>query len=262
MASTPGGEKRLALFIDFDNLALGMKNSPGKKFRIHLVLDRLLEKGKILVKKAYADWSTYRDYKAELHEAAIELIEVPRKRLGGKNSADIRMVVDALETAYGKEHLDTFALVTGDSDFSPLVSKLRENDREVIGIGIKAASSPLLIENCDEFIYYEDLIRSTPVATPPKELKNLGERKREAFALVLDALRALHRENREVVWASMVKQTIKRKRPVFDESYHEYGSFSELLMDMEGHGLIQLTKDQKSGSLIVTAATEDRVRTR
>ncbi len=253
MAAPSTGEKRIALFIDFDNLALGIKGSPGKKFQIQIVLDRLLEKGKILVKKAYADWSTHRDYKAELHAAAIELIEIPKKRLGGKNSPDIRMVADALEVSYSKEHLDTFALVTGDSDFSPLVTKLRENNREVIGIGIKAASSPLLIENCDEFIFYEELVRAAPTKHIAREISGVSDRKREAFDLVADAVRALFREGRELVWASMVKQTIKRKKPVFDEAYHEYGSFSELLFDMEEHGIVKLQKDPKSGSLIVSA---------
>ncbi len=253
MAAASASEKRIALFIDYDNLALGMKNSPGKKFQIQLVLDRLLEKGKVLVKRAYADWSHYREGKAELHEAAIELIEIPKRRLTGKNSADIRMVVDALETAYTKEHLDTFALVTGDSDFSPLVSKLRESNREVIGIGIKAASSSLLIENCDEFIFYEDLLRKAPPAASARELEDVPKKKREAFDLVLDAIRALFREGRELVWASMVKQTIKRKKPVFDESYHDFGSFSDLLLDMEDRGLVRLQKDSKSGSLIVSA---------
>jgi uncharacterized protein (TIGR00288 family) len=247
-------EKRIALFIDFDNLALGMRNSPTKKFQIELVLDRVLEKGRLLYKRAYADWSHYRDYKAELHEAAIDLIEVPKKKLTGKNAADIRMVVDALDIAFSKEHLNTFVLVTGDSDFSPLVSKLRENNREVIGMGIKAASSQLLIENCDEFIYYEDLLRKPP----PEEVvdrtaPDLPKKQREAFDIIVDAVRALFREGREVVWASMVKQTLKRKRPTFDESYYDYGSFSEMLLDMEDKGIIRLQKDSKSGSLIVTA---------
>jgi uncharacterized protein (TIGR00288 family) len=254
MASTTlDTEKRIALFIDFDNLALGMRNNPSKKFQIHLILDRVLEKGKILVKRAYADWSHYRDQMAELHEAAIELIEVPKKRMTGKNSADIRMVVDALDIAYSKEHLNTFVLVTGDSDFSPLVSKLRENDREVIAIGIKAASSPLLIENCDEFIFYEDLLRKEAAEPPVRSPPDLPKKHREAIDLVIDAVRALFREGRELVWASMVKQTVKRKKPSFDESYYDYGSFSDLLLDMEEKGLLRLQKDQKSGSLIVSS---------
>lgn len=254
MAATAETEKRIALFIDFDNLALGMRNSPTKKFQINLVLDRVLEKGRILFKRAYADWSHYREQKAELHEAAIELIEIPKKRLTGKNSADIRMVVDALDIAFSKQYLDTFVLVTGDSDFSPLVSKLRENNREVIAIGIKAASSPLLIENCDEFIFYEDLLRRTSTETAVKATTtDLPKKQREAYDHVVDAVRALFREGREVVWASMVKQTVKRKRPSFDESYYDYGSFSELLLEMEDNGVLRLQKDAKSGSLLVSA---------
>jgi uncharacterized protein (TIGR00288 family) len=251
-------EKRIALFIDFDNLALGIKQSPTQKFDIQLVLDRTLEKGKILVKKAYADWSRYRDYKEQLHEAAIELIELPKKRMTGKNSGDIRMVVDAMDVAFHKEHIDTFVLVSGDSDFSPLVSKLRENDKEVIGIGIKAASSHLLIENCDEFIFYEDLVRQTQAEEKDERTGRITGKRREAFDLVRGATRALFREGRELVWASMIKQTIKRKRPTFDESYYEYASFSELLLDMEKETLLKVEKDQKSGSLIVTGVAGRR----
>ncbi|MAG55039.1 MAG: hypothetical protein CMJ83_01985 [Planctomycetes bacterium] len=251
------GETRIALFIDFDNLALGMKQSPTQKFEIHLVLDRVLEKGRILVKKAYADWSRYRDYKAELHESAIELIELPKKRMTGKNSGDIRMVVDAMEVAYSRAHIETFVLVSGDSDFSPLVSKLRENDKEVIGIGIKAASSKLLIENCDEFIYYEDLVRHTEKAKEDPSSKVTGKKK-EVYALIKGVVRALFRDGRELVWASMVKQTLKRKRPTFDESYYDYGSFSELLLEMEKDKEIKLEKDQRSGSLLITAVASRR----
>ena len=254
------GEKRIALFIDFDNLALGMKQSPKHKFDILLVLDRVLEKGKILVKKAYADWSRYRDYKTQLHEAAIELIELPKKRMTGKNSGDIRMVVDAMEIAYSKDHIGTFVLVSGDSDFSPLVSKLRENDKEVIGIGMKSASSHLLIENCDEFIYYDDLVRQTEKAQEDRGNQNakVTGKKKEAYDLVRGTVRALFREGRELVWASMVKQTIKRKKPTFDESYLDFGSFSELLIEMEKDKVLKLEKDERSGSLIVTAVAGRR----
>ena len=252
------GERRIALFIDFDNLALGMKQSPKQKFDIQLVLDRVLEKGRVLVKKAYADWSRYRDYKAQLHEAAIELIELPKKRLTGKNSGDIRMVVDALDIAFSKEHLDTFVLVTGDSDFSPLVSKLRENDRNVIGIGIKTASSKLLVENCDEFIYYEDLVRQTERAQKETSPVKITGKTKEAYDLVRGAVRALVRDGKELLWASMVKQTIKRKKPTFDESYLDFSSFSELLLQMEKDKILKLDKDQKSGSLIVTAIASRR----
>jgi uncharacterized protein (TIGR00288 family) len=222
-----------------------------------LVLDRALEKGKILVKKAYADWGRHRDHKEGLHEAAIELIELPKRSASGKNSGDIRMVVDALDLAFNKLHIDTFVLVTGDSDFSPLVSKLREIDKEVIGIGIKSASSQLLIENCDEFIFYDDLVAQTESAarieksTVPQEPTT--SKQREVFNIVIDAIRALFREGRELVWASMVKQTIKRKRPAFDEASYDYGSFSELLIDMERLKLLRMEKDPKSGSLLIVA---------
>ncbi len=248
-------EKRLALFIDYDNLAVGMKNSSSKRFQIELILDRVLEKGKILVKRAYADWSAYREGRLELHEAAVELVEIPRKRVGAKNSADIRMVVDALDLAFSRTHIDSFVLVTGDSDFSPLVTKLREHDREVIGIGLKSATSALLLENCDEFIFYEDLLKRTTVETPVRGRSDLTKTQRETFDLVVETARALLREGRDTVWASMIKQTIRRKKPSFDESVHDYGSFSELLEDMEEKGLLQLTKDPKSGSLVVTAVT-------
>jgi len=260
MTNSNLGEQRIALFIDFDNLALGMKQSPNEKFDISLVLDRVLEKGKILVKKAYADWSRYRDYKARLHEAAIELIELPKKRITGKNSGDIRMVVDALDIAFSKEHIDTFVLVSGDSDFSPLVSKLRENDKTVIGIGIKAASAQLLIENCDEFIYYEDLVRQTERARKETSQAKISGKKKEAYDLVRGAIRALFRDGKELVWASMVKQTIKRKKPSFDESYHDFNSFSDLLLQMEKDNLVKLEKDERSGSLIVTALAGRRSR--
>jgi len=253
--SLPGGpESRIALFIDYDNLALGLKQSPDKNFNIALVMDRVLEKGRVLVKRAYADWSRYRAGKLELHESAIELIDIPKKRIGGKNSADIRMVVDAMEVSFTKDHLDTFVLVTGDSDFSPLVSKLRESDKRVVGIGIKAASSTLLVDNCDEFIYYDDLLRQEAEVrkAAPVKKRNLPPIKMEAFDILLAAVRGLFRENRDVVWASMVKQTIKRKKPTFDESYHGYKSFSELLLDAEKEGVLKLRKDERSGSLVIT----------
>lgn len=253
--STPGNaprERRIALFIDYDNLAVGMKNSSHKRFQIGLILDRVLEKGKILVKRAYADWSAYREGKAELHEAAVELVEIPRKRVGGKNSADIRMVVDALDLAFSRTYIESFVLVTGDSDFSPLVTKLREHDREVIGIGMKSATSALLVENCDEFIYYEDLLRRTASEPAVKSRSDVSKPQKEAIGLVVDVARALLREGRDTVWAGMIKQTIRRKKPSFDESYHGYASFSDLLLDLEAKGILELQKDQKSGSLIVT----------
>ncbi|HSE96564.1 MAG TPA: NYN domain-containing protein, partial [Methylomirabilota bacterium] len=200
-------DRKLALFIDFENIARGIKDAQYKGFEIKLVLERLVEKGKVMVKRAYADWNRYTDYKRPFHEAAIELIDIPQSRYSGKNSADIRMVVDAMDLAHRNEHIDTFAIVSGDSDFSPLVSKLRENDKYVIGLGVKNSSSELLVGNCDEFIFYEDLTRDARRQTT---LKGLPEKKAEAFAQLVDAVQALQRENKEVLWGSMVKQTMIR----------------------------------------------------
>ncbi len=242
-------EHSLAVFIDFENLALGFKGKKDKRFEIQKVLERLVEKGKIIVKKAYADWADYSEYKKPLHEAAIELIEIPKRAMTGKNSADIRLCVDALDLCYSKEHIDTFVIVSGDSDFSPLVSKLKENGKRAIGLGMKESSSNLLIGNCDEFIYYEDLER--PIGTPPKIEQDLPEKKREAFQLLVDSMVALVRENKEVLWSSMVKETIKRKKPSFNESYHGYRTFSDLLEDAEKEGIIRLRTDARSGTYVV-----------
>ncbi len=242
-------EHSLAVFIDFENLALGFKGKKDKRFEIQKVLERLVEKGKIIVKKAYADWADYSEYKRPLHEAAIELIEIPKRAMTGKNSADIRLCVDALDLCYSKEHIDTFVIVSGDSDFSPLVSKLKENGKRAIGLGMKESSSNLLIGNCDEFIYYEDLER--PIGTPPKIEQDLPEKKREAFQLLVDSVVALVRENKEVLWSSMVKETIKRKKPSFNESYHGYRTFSDLLEDAEKEGIIHLRTDSRSGTYVV-----------
>ena len=233
----PEGERTLAVFIDFENLALGFRGKKDKRFEIRKVLERLVEKGKIIVKKAYADWADFAEYKKILHEAAIELIEIPKRAVSGKNSADIRLCVDSLDLCYSKEHIDTFVIVSGDSDFSPLVSKLKENGKHVIGLGMKESSSHLLIDNCDEFIYYEDLER--PIGTPPKIEQDLPEKKKEAFQLLVDSVVALIRENKEVLWASMVKETMKRKKPSFNESYHGYRTFSDLLQDAEDKGIIR-----------------------
>src|SRR4030095_2928652 len=181
---------------------------------------------KIMVKRAYADWNRYPDYKRPSHDHAIELIDVPQSRYSGKNSADIRMVVDAMDLAYAKQHVDTFALVSGDSDFSPLVSKLRENDRYVMRTGVKSSSSELLVGNCDEFIFYEDLIRESKKTTA---LRGLPEKKAESFAHLIEAIQALQRENKDTLWGSMVKQTMIRKNPAFNESYYGYSTFSKLL---------------------------------
>ncbi len=243
------GEHTLAVFIDFENLALGFRGKRDKRFEIRKVLERLVEKGKIIVKKAYADWADYSEYKKPLHEAAIELIEIPKRAMTGKNSADIRLCVDALDLCYSKEHIDSFVIVSGDSDFSPLVSKLKENGKRVIGLGMKESSSNLLVNNCDEFIYYEDLER--PLGIPPKIEQDLPEKKKEAFQLLVDSVVALVRENKEVLWSSMVKETMKRKKPSFNESYHGYRTFSDLLEDAEKEGIIQLRTDARSGTYVI-----------
>ncbi len=243
------GERSLAIFIDFENLALGFQGRRDR-FEIHRVLERLVEKGKIVAKKAYADWSRFGTYTAPLHEAAIELIEIPRRGQSGKNSADIRLCVDAMDLAYSKEHIDTFAIVSGDSDFSPLVSKLKELGKHVIGLGMQESTSDLLRDNCDEFIYYEDLGQAPEL--PPAVNPQLPEGKRKAFALLLESLLALRRENKEVLWSSMVKDTMKRKKPSFNEAYHGYRTFSELLEDAQKEGLLELDTDKRSRTYVVT----------
>lgn len=245
----PDVERSLAVFIDFENLALGFQGRRDR-FDIARVLERLVEKGKIVAKKAYADWSRFLPYTAPLHEAAIELVEIPRRAQSGKNSADIRLCVDAMDLAYSKEHIDTFVVVSGDSDFSPLVSKLKENGKHVIGLGMQESTSDLLRDNCDEFIYYEDLGRAPTLA--PTIDPQLPENKRKAFALVLESLLALRRENKEVLWSSMIKDTIKRKKPSFNESYHGYRTFSELLEDAQSKGLLELETDKRSRTYVVT----------
>jgi len=247
-------ERKLALFIDFENIARGIRDAQYKGFEIRLILERLLEKGKIMVRRAYADWSRYTDYKRPFHEAAIELIDIPQSRYSGKNSADIRMVVDAMDLAHRNEHIDTFAVVSGDSDFSPLVSKLRENDKYVIGLGVKNSSSELLVGNCDEFIFYEDLTRDAKKGTA---LKGLPEKKAEAFALLVDAVQALQRENKEVLWGSMVKQTMIRKNPAFNESYYGYPTFSKLLEDASKNRVVTLKRDDRSGTYVIAGTYED-----
>jgi len=249
-------ERKIAMFCDLENIALGVRDSQIKKFDVHLVLERLLEKGKIIVKKAYCDWERYSEYKRAFHEAAIEMIDIPQKYYSGKNSADIKMVVDAMDMSYAKEHLDTFVLLSGDSDFSPLVSKLKENNKYVIGIGVKGSSSNLLIDNCDEFIYYEDVWRDRQAA--PKVDGGANKKGSEAFTLMVDAIQALLRENKDVLWGSMIKQTMQRKKPSFNEGYYGYSTFSELLEDAERNNLIKLKKDQRSGTYIVTGFSSRR----
>jgi uncharacterized protein (TIGR00288 family) len=254
MASAPPAraaiDQRLSLFIDFENIALGVRDAQYKKFDIHLVLQRLIEKGRIVFKKAYADWTRYSEYKREFHEAAIELIDIPQRNYSAKNSADIRMVVDAMDLVASKGHITTFVICSGDSDFSPLVSKLKENDKSVIGVGVKNSTSNLLIANCDEFIFYEDLVRETR-AIP--SIDNLPKKKQEVFRLLLDSVQALLRENYDVIWGSMIKQTMQRKQPYFNESYYGYKSFSELLEDAQRNGLLTIKKDAKSGGYVVSA---------
>jgi uncharacterized LabA/DUF88 family protein len=249
LAVNPQDEQRLGLFIDFENIAIGVRDAHYRKFDINLVLERLLDKGKLLVKKAYADWSRYSDYKRSFHEAAIELIEVPQKSVGGKNSADIRLVVDAMDMSFQKEHINCFVVASGDSDFSPLVSKLKENNKYVIGLGVKNSTSDLLIENCDEFIFYEDLVRGQQRPLP--QIANVPEKVQECFALLVDSVLALQRENKEILWGSMVKETMKRKKPSFNETYYGFRTFSHLLEDAQRRGIVTLRRDQRSGSYIV-----------
>jgi len=241
-------ENTLAVFIDFENLALGFKHAK-EEFDIQRVLERLVEKGKVIVKVAYADWSRYAKHKQPLHEAAIELIEIPKRTTTGKNSADIRLCVDAMDLCYSKAHIDTFVIVSGDSDFSPLVSKLKENGKRVIGLGMKGSTSTLLSDNCDEFIFYESL--GTPDRISPPGVQEIPKEKREVFELLFDTVAGLIRENKEILWSSMVKDTMKRKRPAFSERAHGYRTFSDLLEDAQKQGFIELRTDPTSGTYVV-----------
>jgi uncharacterized protein (TIGR00288 family) len=247
-------ERNLAVFVDLENLAMGFQNQRKAKFEINKVLERLVEKGKLIVKKAYADWSRYPAYAAPFHEAAIELIEIPKRSQTGKNSADIRLVVDAMDLAWSKSHVDTFVIVSGDSDFSPLVSKLKENGKHVIGLGMKGSTSDLLRDNCDEFIYYEDLERQEKddqqMATQLDA--SLPDRQRELYTLLIEACNALRRENHEVLYASMIKDTMKRKKPSFDESYYGFRSFTHLLESADNIGVVDIERNPKSGTYVVT----------
>ena len=254
----------MALFCDFENVALGVRDANYAKFDIGKVLERLLLKGSIEVKKAYCDWERYKSFKAPMHEASFEMIEIPHVRMSGKNSADIRMVVDALDLCYTKAHVDTFVIISGDSDFSPLVSKLRENAKKVIGIGVKNSTSDLLIGCCDEFIYYDDLVRERERKKPaarktkakektgddaPTPKKNEEDRRQEALDLVLGTVEALlsERGGDEAVWGSQIKQTLKRRNPGFNESFYGYRSFNDLLEDAQREALLALERDEKSG---------------
>ena len=255
--------RSLAVFCDFENIALGVREARYSQFDMEKVLERLLAKGSIVVKKAYCDWDRYKEFKAVMHAAAFELIEIPHVRQSGKNSADIRMVVDALDLCYTKSHVDTFVIVSGDSDFSPLVSKLRENAKTVIGVGVKNSSSDLLINNCDEFIYYDDLVRAEEqkrrAAKKRREAAPAGgghDKKQEAFDQMLSTLEALAAERgpEEKIWGSMVKQALKRRNPGFNEAYYGFRAFSDLLEEAAEKGLIRLEPDEKSGGYLIRPA--------
>ena len=267
------GTANLALFCDFENIALGVRDARYAQFDINRVLERLLAKGSIVVKKAYCDWERYKEFKAPMHHAGFELIEIPHVKQSGKNSADIRMVVDALDLCYTKPHVDTFVIISGDSDFSPLVSKLRENDKGVIGVGVKNSSSDLLIAKCDEFIYYDDLVReqkarrsprrkshgeAAPAAGEAKEKDKDEDKEQEAFDLVLATIDALiaERGDEEKIWGSMVKQALKRRRPGFNESYYGFRSFNGLLEEAAARRLLALERDEKSGGYLIHSVAD------
>ncbi|MCK9984060.1 MAG: hypothetical protein AzoDbin1_00532 [Azoarcus sp.] len=260
----------MAVFCDFENVALGVRDAKYEKFDIKPVLERLLLKGSIVVKKAYCDWERYKGFKAVMHEANFELIEIPHVRQSGKNSADIRLVVDALDLCYTKSHVDTFVIISGDSDFSPLVSKLRENAKQVIGVGVKQSTSDLLIANCDEFIFYDDLVRESqraakretreaqpsPKRSPEEEKHRKDEveaRKRKAINIAVETFDALVAERGDSgvrIWASMLKEAIKRRKPDFNESYYGFRAFGNLLEEAQARGLLEFGRDEKSGAYV------------
>src|SRR5579862_1615332 len=274
-------EATMAVFLDLENIALGARDAKYPSFDVEQVIERLLLKGHIVVKKAYCDFERYKEFKRDLHEAAFELIEIPHVRQSGKNSADIRMVVDALDLCYTKGHVDTFVIISGDSDFSPLVSKLRENAKTVIGVGVKNSTSDLFINNCDEFIYYDDLVRKEPsrrrrgagaagrVASVPAGIvpggtvpggivpaENKGPDVADALDLIVETLEAVieERGENEPIWGSMIKQAIKRRHPGFNERFYGFRSFNDLLADAEKRGLLVLRADEKSGGYTVRVA--------
>ena len=256
----------MAVFLDLENIALGAHDAHYPMFSIRKVLERLLLKGHIVVKKAYCDFDRYKAFKRDLHEAAFELIEIPHVRQSGKNSADIRMVVDALDLCYTKGHVDTFVIISGDSDFSPLVSKLRENAKTVVGVGVKNSTSDLFISNCDEFLYYDDLVRAEPAkarrrsttsttVAKPAEADNKGPSLDKALDLVAETLDAITegREEDEPIWGSMIKQAIKRRNPGFNERAYGFRSFNDLLLEAQKRGLLKLEADEKSGGYTIRA---------
>ena len=260
MMNAKDSNATMAVYLDLENIALGALDAHYPTFNIQKVLERLLLKGHIVVKKAYCDFDRYKTFKRDLHEAAFELIEIPHLRQSGKNSADIRMVVDALDLCYTKGHVDTFVIISGDSDFSPLVSKLRENAKKVIGVGVKNSTSDLFIGNCDQFIYYDDLVRAEPARTrrrtatsvpapKPGEDENKGPSLEKAFDQVVETLEAItqEREADEPIWGSMIKQAIKRRNPGFNERAYGFRSFNDMLLEAQKRGLLKLEADEKSG---------------
>ncbi len=249
--AAPKDQRSIAVFIDFENLALGFQGRDDR-FEIKPVLKRLLEKGKVVAKKAYCDWSRFGNYTSALHEAAIEMVEIPKRGAAGKNSADMHLCVDAMDLAYSKEHITTFVIVSGDSDFSPLVSKLKELGKHVVGIGMVDSTSNLLRDNCDEFIYYEDLKTEGAGHIPANLLAKVESGKRKAYQLLFDALMALRREKKDILWSSMIKDTMQRIRPAFNETYFGFRSFSELLEEARELNLIQLDTDPRSGTYVVS----------
>ncbi|HJU71628.1 MAG TPA: NYN domain-containing protein [Paucimonas sp.] len=257
----------MAVFCDFENVALGVRDAKYEKFDIKPVLERLLLKGSIVVKKAYCDWDRYKSFKATMHEANFELIEIPHVRQSGKNSADIRLVVDALDLCYTKSHVNTFVIISGDSDFSPLVSKLRENAKQVIGVGVKQSTSDLLVANCDEFIFYDDLVRESrrtaarretqPAArrSPDEDKRRKEEmeaRKSQAIDIAVETFDALVSERGDSgkIWASVLKEAIKRRKPDFSESYYGFRAFGNLLEEAQARGLLEFGRDEKSGAYV------------
>jgi len=249
-------EPLIAVFIDFENLAIGVRHMRAGKFQIQLILKRLLEKGRIVFKRAYCDWGDYQDAMKEFHAQGVEMIDIPQTKVSGKNSADIRMVVDALDLCYSKNHIDVFALISGDSDFSPLVSKLKENNKRVIGCGIKASTSDLLIANCDEFIYYDDLIRTAEKTTATRKKSGGKGKNDEAFDRVVEVLHSIEQDY-DPLWGSALKQAIGRVYPGFNEGYYGYRSFSDLLVDLESKGLIELEYDESRGNYKVRVKKTD-----
>ena len=273
------GDSNLAVFCDFENIALGVRDAKLKKIDIQPIVERLLLKGSIVAKKAYCDWGRYKEYKPTMHEAAFELIEIPHARQSGKNSADIRLVVDALDLCYTKEHIDTFVIVSGDSDFSPLASKLRENAKSVIGVGVKSSTSDLLVNNCDEFIFYDDLVaerqpsrrrsrgrgRSKGGAqadSPPDEKKAApaaDDPTQKGLDLVAQTAEEIYAErgDRAKLWGSMIKQTLKRRRPGFNESAYGFSSFNDLLEEAQARGLLELDRDERSGGYVIVGIARE-----